>query len=273
MSIPVVYVGAFETPEDWVDAAVLVSSPRSDKLVIVAPEAVHSALRELSGIAFKELEIWERIPQRLSSLNADWIVTGYADAWPEGTAGAKEWMREYSRNFFVVGGRANSLDSSHFPIDPTLRDAYPQRFAGEEDPAWDHPGFWNAILASGEGIIWLPRDLCIWRFDAVGMLSGNPNPLAQWLLGRYVASGADTEGRMLLSAIPAILLSETPEPMLWLRMFRTETVRIERDSAGKRRMDRNAPSPNAHCVVAVDGVALNRFLVHRIRSSGAGCSQ
>jgi hypothetical protein len=138
-------------------------------------------------------------------------------------------IRSKIARLFLVGGRAEGF----VPIDPRLKERYPERFGGEPDPAL------GQLLASGEGVIWLPGDVCLWR---------------HW--------DEEKQEATLLSTLPAFCLARHPEPMPWLRLFRTVPARITIDGWGNiTELLVNAPSPNLYVVVAVDGAALSRFLV------------
>lgn len=148
-------------------------------------------------------------------------------------------IRAKIARLFLVGGRAEGV----LPIDPRLKERYPERFGGEPDPTFAR------LLTSGEGVIWLPGDLCLWR---------------HWDEERQEAT--------LLSTLPALCLARHPEPLPWLRLFRTVPARVAVDDTGRvTELTVNAPSPNLYVVVAIDGAALSRFLVAELpRRAGAG---
>ncbi len=138
-------------------------------------------------------------------------------------------IRAKIARLFLVGGRAEGF----VPIDPRLKERYPERFGGEPDPVF------GRLLTSGEGVIWLPGDVCLWR---------------HW--------DEDKQAATLLSTLPAFCLARHPEPMPWLRLFRAVPARVAvNDSGAVTELFVNAPSPNLYVIVAIDGAALSRFMV------------
>ena len=148
-------------------------------------------------------------------------------------------VRNKIARLFLIGGRAEGF----LPIDPRLKERYPERFGGDPDPSFAR------LLTSGEGVIWLPGDICLWR---------------HW--------DEEKQEATLLSTLPAFCLARHPEPMPWLRLFRTVPARVAVDESGAvTELLVNAPSPNLYVVVAIDGAALSRFLVADLpRRAGAG---
>ncbi|WP_309710092.1 hypothetical protein [Armatimonas sp.] len=148
-------------------------------------------------------------------------------------------IRTKIARLFLVGGRAEGF----LPIDPRLKERFPERFGGDPDPAL------GRLLTSGEGVIWLPGDVCLWR---------------HW--------DEETQAATLLSTLPAFCLARHPEPMPWLRLFRAVPARVAVDEQGAvTELLVNAPIPNLYVVVAVDGAALSRFLMADLpRRAGAG---
>lgn len=137
-------------------------------------------------------------------------------------------IRTKIARLFLIGGRAEGF----LPIDPRLKARYPERFGGAPDPAF------GRLLTSGEGVIWLPGDVCLWR---------------HWDEQKQEAT--------LLSTLPAFCLARHPEPLPWLRLFRTVPARVSVDESGAlTELTSNAPNPNLYVVVAIDGAALSRFL-------------
>ena len=148
-------------------------------------------------------------------------------------------IRAKIARLFLIGGFAEGF----LPIDPRLKERYPERFGGDPDPTF------GRLLTSGEGVIWLPGDVCLWR---------------HWDEQKQEAA--------LLSTLPAFCLARHPEPMPWLRLFRAVPARVTVDETGAvTEFLTNAPSSNLYVVVAVDGAALSRFLVADLpRRAGAG---
>nr|WP_309695155.1 hypothetical protein [Armatimonas sp.] len=146
-------------------------------------------------------------------------------------------IRTKIARLFLVGGCAEGF----LPIDPRIKERYPERFGGTPDPAF------GRLLTSGEGVIWLPGDVCLWR---------------HW--------DEEKQAATLLSTLPAFCLARHPEPMPWLRLFRTVPARVTVDERGNiTELTSNAPSPNLYVVVAVDGAALSRFLVAQLVSDSS----
>lgn len=137
-------------------------------------------------------------------------------------------FRRAVARLFLIGGKSEPF----LPIDPRLKERYPELFESAPDPAF------GALLTSGEGVIWLPGDLCLWR---------------HW-------DEALQEARFL-SALPAFCLATLPEPLPWLRLFRTIPARVQVDARGTvTAVEPSSLVPNCFVVVAVDGAALSRFL-------------
>ena len=157
------------------------------------------------------------------------IVTGSFDELATLLDTDQALIRTKIARLFLVGGRAEGF----LPIDPRLKERYPERFAGAPDPAF------GRLLTSGEGVIWLPGDVCLWR---------------HW--------DEETQAATLLSTLPAFCLARHPEPMPWLRLFRTVPARVSVDEAGAlTELLVNAPSPNLYVIIAIDGAALSRYLL------------
>ena len=146
-------------------------------------------------------------------------------------------IRTKIARLFLVGGRAEGF----LPIDPRIKERYPERFGGTPDPAF------GRLLTSGEGVIWLPGDVCLWR---------------HW--------DEEKQAATLLSTLPAFCLARHPEPMPWLRLFRTVPARVTVDERGNiTELTSNDLSPNLYVVVAIDGAALSRFLVAQLVSDSS----
>jgi hypothetical protein len=174
-------------------------------------------------------EALERAPEPVNV-----IATGGFDELLALLEANQALIRSKVARLFLVGGRAEGF----LPIDPRLKERYPERFGGDPDPAF------GRLLMSGEGVIWLPGDVCLWR---------------HW--------DEEKQEATLLSTLPAFCLARHPEPMPWLRLFRVVPARVAVDASGKlTELLVNAPSPNLYVVVAVDGAALSRFLVAEVVS-------
>jgi hypothetical protein len=100
-----------------------------------------------------------------------------------------------------------------------------------------------ALLTSGEAVIWLPRDLSLWRCDVLDL----------------------TDGVVLLSALPALCLARQPDPLPWLRLFRTIPARVEADKNGKvTAFETKTEKPNLYAVVGIDGAALTQEVIRTL---------
>ncbi len=183
---------------------------------------------------------------------------------------------------FLVGGHVNDYAlpgraSERVAINPRLREQHPDRFAPHGDArAPLGTTALSRLLTSGEGVIWLPRDVCLWRYAAPGVLEDG-GPLTEFLLrelffahrrdnpdaDRYEAADAP----VLLSALPALLLAAQPDPAVFLRLFRAVTARAEVDEATGRisSWTTQTDRPNLYAVVGIDGQALSKLLTARLR--------
>lgn len=181
-------------------------------------------------------------------------------------------IREKVARLFVVGGHANDYTQGRIgerlPIDPRLKERNPERFSPTGDPRVSDPLALSALLTSGEGVIWLPRDICLWRYAAPHLLVGRGELTEflcrelfwthlQTLPDRYDAADAPA----LLSTLPALLLAVQPDPFLWMRLFRAITARVETDASGAiTAIDTRTDRPNLYAVIAIDGAALTKRL-------------
>jgi hypothetical protein len=193
----------------------------------------------------------------------------------------KGLFREKVARLFLVGGYVNAYaeagrGTERVPLDPRLKERHPERFAPVGDPRIPSPEEQRAfgrLLTSGEGVIFLPRDICLWRYAAPQTLRDG-GPLSEFLLrelffanlpaatDRYAAASAP----VLLSALPALLLAAQPDPFSWMRLFRAVTARAEADEDGRvASFQTKTDAPNLYAVVGVDGAALGRVLTQRLR--------
>ncbi|MDX1932878.1 MAG: hypothetical protein SFU56_09765 [Capsulimonadales bacterium] len=206
------------------------------------------------------------------------MVTGGYGSVAELLAGHRPLIREKVARLFLVGGQVNDYSAGRagerLPIDPRLKQRHPERFDASGDPRVTDPTSFSALLTSGEGIIWLPRDICLWRYAAPQLLADG-GPLCELLLretffrhltdagfpaDRYDAA----EAPVLLSSLPGLLLATEPDPFAWMRLFRVIPGRVtERDSSV--RLETVTDSPNLFVVVAIDGQALGKLLTAELR--------
>jgi hypothetical protein len=219
---PVVYVTSSgeRLPEDALDLRYLESSPEH-------------ALRGVATDSRALQTLLESAPEPVNLV----VVAGY-----ESVSGLLEtdralFLHKVAR-LFLVGGHV----APHLPIDPRLAERHPERF-GPSDPRVTSPEALSALLTSGQAVIWLPRDLCLWRCDVLDL----------------------TDGPVLLSALPAFLLSRSPDPVLWLRLFRTIPAHVTSAEGEILTFDPKPAAPNLYAVVAIDGAALTRELIRVLR--------
>lgn len=186
-------------------------------------------------------------------------------------------IREKVARLFLVGGYANDYTQGRagerLPIDPRLKERNPERFSPEGDPrVRENLLPFATLLTSGEGVIWLPRDICLWRYAAPSLLAGG-GELTEFLRrelfwtnlqaipDRYDAADAP----VLLSTLPALLLAVMPDPFLWMRLFRAITVRVETDESGTlSTIDTQTDRPNLYAVIAIDSTALSKRLTETL---------
>jgi hypothetical protein len=191
-------------------------------------------------------------------------------------------FREKVARVFLVGGQVNSYapDTAveRLPMDPRLRQRHPERFGEVGDPRLRNDpaeyAAWAKLLTSGESVIWLPRDICLWRDAAPGVLE-NGGTITEWLLqelfwanqqsipDRYDAADAP----VLLSSLPALLLAVRPDPFAWMRLFRVLAAHVEADEGSGllTAFTTQTASPNLFAVIAIDGQALGKLLTANLR--------
>ncbi len=209
------------------------------------------------------------------------IVVGGYGMVAEALARDRDLFRARVARLFLVGGYVNDYNEGRagerLAINPRLLEQHPERFRGRVEPrsAREAAPF-GRLLTSGEGVIWLPRDICLWRYAAPGILE-NGGPMAEFLLRELFywnlhASGPDAdrydaaEAPVLLSAPPAFLLAARPDPAAFMRHFRALTARAEVDENGVvTAFATRTDSPNLYAVVGIDGQALGKIITPRLR--------
>jgi hypothetical protein len=191
----------------------------------------------LVGVATDEEGLYALLAEADAPVNLV-VVAGYGAVEAVLSADRTTFRKKVAR-LFLVGGSVGAF----LPIDPRLSERHPERFAVPE-PRLSEPEAFSRLLTSGEAVIWLPRDICLWRCDVMDL----------------------TDGPVLLSALPAFLLASRPEPLLWLRLFRTIPARVEVDLGGRVTLFDTKASPNLHAIVAIDGAALTKELVRALAS-------
>ncbi len=192
-------------------------------------------------------------------------------------------IRQKVARLFLVGGHVNDYTGAdnekiNVPVDPRLRDRFPERFAPEGDARivkTASVASWGALLTSGEGVIWLPRDVCLFRYGAPGVLRGG-GPLCDFLLRELFWANLQTnpdryqaaDAPVLLSALPALLLAQQPDPFGWMRLFRAALARVEvGEPEHAPSFSTTSDKPNLYAITAIDGQALGKRLTHVLRDA------
>ncbi|MBC8142258.1 MAG: hypothetical protein H7Y38_12540 [Armatimonadetes bacterium] len=293
---PVVYCSDLSAdrfdPADLFDVAYLLSSPAKLSLqAIVLPEGDDNA-RALDVLAARipnapNLSVVsgaEGIAGVLRGASEPANVVAVANVAPlaELLRSDRALFREKVARLFLVGGHANDYALPHtegerLPIDPRLQERHPERFArsGDSRQSDAERKAFGELLTSGEGVIWLPRDICLWRYAAPQILSDG-GAVCELLLRELFFANLQTmpdrfaagDAPVLLSALPAFLLATQTDPLGWLRLFRTVTVRVETDAdtGTVTGLAAKHERPNAYAVVGMDGAALGKVLTQSLRT-------
>jgi hypothetical protein len=277
-------------PADLFDLAYLLRSPRHHLTGICLTSEESDALRVTDALqvrARKDVPVVEGMEGFRALLEGapeplNVVVVGGYGVVAEALAQDRALFRAKVARLFLVGGYVNDYAATPFtqrlPIDPRLRDRNTERFSALGEARLQAEGEQSAfgkLLTSGEGVIWLPRDICLWRYAAPGMLV-DAGEVAEFLLrelfyahltagktpDRYDAADAP----VLLSALPALLLAVQPDPFAWMRLFRAITARVEVGEDGVvTTFATNTDSPNLYAVVAIDSQALSKLLTATLR--------
>jgi len=291
--VPVLYVtdlryNAFD-PADLFDLAFLLRSPRHELRGVCLSEPASDGDLILDALSVRTRQ---NIPL---VRGADGFAAALRDA-PEplnvavvagfGAVAAilaldRALFREKVGRLFLVGGHANDYALMPFspllPIDPRLRDRHPERFAVSGDTRIGssdaEQAAFETLLTSGESVIWLPRDISLWRYAAPGVLADG-GETTEFLLrelfyfhlentpDRYDAADAP----VLLSALPAFLLALQPDPFAWMRLFRVVTARVATNEKGRvTAIATRTDTPNLYAVIAIDSQALGKLLTANLR--------
>jgi len=290
---PVLYVtdigyDAFD-PADLFDLAFLLRSPRHDLRGVCLTGGERGGERILNALSLRarrEITVFTgegAVANALAAASEPTNVVavgGYAGLAAALTADRARFRAKVAR-LFLVGGHANDYSrgraGERLPIDPRLKERNTARFApsGDARAAGEAQAF-GTLLASGEGIIWLPRDICLWRYAAPGVLSDG-GAVSEFLLrelfyANLCAAGPEADrydaadAPALLSALPALLLAVEPDPFAWMRLFRAVTARVEVDASGAvTALATTTDRPNLYAVIAIDGQALGKLLTATLR--------
>jgi len=264
--VKTVYIADFTDIADYFDAAYLLLSGKHD-VSIVAPDENLDAVLELITLCGKSPEYIIADSSAYNGTPANWIVTSRYEALLPLIQSSPEDRRKFIERLFVVGGHANdySLPEQHMRIDPRLKEREPSRFSGLGDArVIDHDAL-RTLLLSGEAVIWLPRDVCLWRYAAPQIFDLAPNPVNAWLQARLAAERGEGEP-VLLSAFPAFCLAVSPDTMPWLRLFHTVLGKLERSPlTGRVTPTLVQQDANAYIVTAIDGFACGKFITNVLR--------
>ena len=289
--IPIVYVTdlGFEEydPADLFDLAFLFRSPEYQLVSVCLARDPDSGRRVVDALSLAASVDLPRLCDAVGLINSlrdapgpvNIVAAGGFAVVADVLRAVPELFREKVARLFLVGGNANDygdLETRRLPIDPRLRDHFPGRFVSEglAENSEDESSTWGTLLTSGQGVIWLPRDVCVWRYAAPDVLRDG-GVLTDFLLrelfcrhlvdypgDRYAAAGRP----VLLSALPAFLLAAKPDPFVWMRLFRAAAARVETDSRGRiSELDLSSSAPNLYVVTAVDGQAVGKLLTARLR--------
>lgn len=296
VAAPIVYVtdlgfDAFD-PADLFDLAFLARSTDHDLRAVCLADEGGSGRRVLDALAARAPGAGAPVVGGADGLLAamrdadgpvNLIVTGGFGVVSAALDADKAGFREKVARLFLVGGHVNDYGDfgrgavgERLPIDPRLRERNPERFAPSGDSRLCAGTAFARLLSSGEAVIWLPRDVCLWRYAAPGILEDG-GPLCEFLLRELFwshlrANGADgdrydaADAPVLLSALPALMLAVQPDPFSWMRLFRAVAARVEVGEGGRvASFTTRTDTPNLYAVVAIDGQALGKLLTARLR--------
>lgn len=264
--VKVVYVSDFTDIADFFDVAYLMLSDKHD-VSILAPVEQHDAVRELITLCGTAPDCLCSNIADVSESPANWIVTSHYAAMLPIIQSPPTERRKVIERLFVIGGHANdySLQDQPMRIDPRLKERDPDRFAPSGDHRVIDAAAFMTLLRSGEAVIWLPRDVCLWRYAAPQIFELGPNPVNAWLANRLAVERGEGEP-VHLSSFPAFCLAVTPDTMPWLRLFHTVLGRIEISPLSGRVTPIIAQQDaNAYIVTAIDGFACGKFITNVLR--------
>jgi len=264
--VKVNYIADFSDIADYFDVAYLLLSDKHD-VTIVAPESEHTFVGELVALCGATTNCLKADVSALMDVPATWIATSDYDAMCPVLERPASVRKTIIERLFVVGGHANDYSGNDQPmrIDPRLKEREPQGFAPEGDIRGAEGDAFKSLLLSREAVIWLPRDVCLWRYAAPQIFELAPNPVNQWLVSRLATVRGEGEP-VLLSTFPAFCLAVTPDTMPWLRLFHTVLGRIELSPlSGRVTPIISQEGANAYIVTAIDGFACGKFITTVLR--------
>jgi len=264
--VKVNYIADFTDIADYFDAAYLLLSDKHD-VTIVAPASEHNDIAELIVHCGATTSCLHANVCGLLDVSANWAVTSDYNAMLPVLQSAQGVRRNIIERLFIIGGHANDYSGNDQPMrfDPRLREREPARFAPEGDIRGADTDAFNSLLLSREAVIWLPRDICLWRYAAPQIFDLAPNPVNQWLAKRLALVRGEGEP-VLMSTFPAFCLAITPDTMPWLRLFHTVLGRIELSPlSGRVTPIITQQGANAYIVTAIDGFACGKFITNVLR--------
>ncbi len=288
---PVVYATDLRSdrfdPADLFDLAYLLRSERHHLSAVCLTDANghgNRVLAELAAAVGSAAPVYvgpASVADALAALNtpANLIVVGGYETVTSALDADRAGFRERVARCFVIGGVANDYTrgraGERIPIDPRLRDRHPDQFTPSGDDRVRDKHAWGRLVTSGEGVIWLPRGISLWRYGASGMLEDG-GPTSEYLLRQVhtmrladstTDQGMGTDTTVLLSSLPALLLAVEPDPFAWMRLFRATAARVSVDEAGTvTEIAMPTARPNLYAVVAIDGTALSKLLTSGLRN-------
>lgn len=275
---------AVSDPADLFDLACLARSDRHELLAVCLPDSTdgeaqaQSVLTAAAGqVTLPEFRYGVaglRSVLRAAPVGVNLVVVAGYKVVARLLQEEKALFREKAVRLFLVGGYVNSDApegaKERLPTDPRLRERNPERFTPSGDPrvplGSESAAAWATLLNSGEGVIWLPRDICLWRYAAQGLLEDGGalcELLRQVLAARHPEA---PDSPALLSAMPALLLCLQPDPFAWMRLFRVIPARAEANADGTlSTFVTRTEAPNLYAVIAIDGQALGKRLTDTLR--------
>jgi hypothetical protein len=282
----ILFVADFKDVSDWFDVAYLLNSKELDLQAVLLPAPdpdIESGLTELFSLRKKSDSGGEKrnvsreilivsganalqsiLDEFLEPVNI--ISTGSGSDLLTALRTDPDLFRAKVARCFLIGGHANDYSQGRsgerIPIDPRLKEMNPERFDSSGDiriPAEKQEDFLR-LLTSGEGVIWLPGDICLWRFSARGLLSEG-GAICDFLLHRLPLASGNSELPALLSSLPAFFLAVQPDPFAWMRLFRVVTAKVVTDAKSQKidAIDINSEKPNLYMVIAIDSAVLSKF--------------
>jgi hypothetical protein len=249
IEVPIVYVvdNAALTAASLFDIAFLKYSPNYN----------------LVGVCQTRLDIEKCLGDQESPVNL--VVIDSFDSVYNLIEQDRDFFREKVARIFVIGGHINDYENKieRVPIDPRLKEQHAERFAPRGiDRAL------GKLLTSGEAIIWLPSDICLWRYAAPQLLEESKLEEVRAALASLKSENGNDHSPVLLSSFPAFFLAYQPEITLWLRLFRAIPARLECDeNGGIIGFETKPANPNLYVVVAIDGTALTKQITPVLRGT------